>query len=238
MRVAVCCTIAVLLAAVTAQGETFYRYRDRSTKRDVFVNRLDQVPLQYRGETKQLIIDETGARNEAAKLGSSPEEASTENDGTLDVASSSGHWSALRERRSIPLGWQGLRDGTWLAQEVNRHLGEAGHPMLTEGEIASFLSLAVWITLACALAALALFVAWVVLLVHAIRNARSLWAVAIFLFYPLGSVYLFLHIEKGRVWTKGLCLAGLLSPVLVLAVSAWRGMVWIQAAIASRGGIS
>ena len=47
--------LCIVLWSATGRADTFYQYRDKSTGRDVFVNRLDQIPRKYRDQAKIVI---------------------------------------------------------------------------------------------------------------------------------------------------------------------------------------
>ena len=59
MKPATLVALCAVLASAAALADTFYRYRDQATGRDVFVDRLEQVPKRYRSQTK--IVFESGS---------------------------------------------------------------------------------------------------------------------------------------------------------------------------------
>ena len=58
-RVGVLVCIGLALGAAAASADTYYKYRDKNTRRDVFVNRLDQVPRKVRGQAKIVLETDT-----------------------------------------------------------------------------------------------------------------------------------------------------------------------------------
>jgi len=222
------CT-GVLFLCSTALADGIYRYRDKSTGRDVFVSHLDQVPIKYRPGAK-LVVEDTLPKNREANDEPPPQTMPSAVSATakqvLDVGA---------ELRKTPAaGWQ--NPPAIASQMVDRKLLAAGTQPLSDGERSELRRLLL-IVLGFALAAsLFSLVVWVVIMVGAFRDAHPWWTLLIFLFYPVAYLYLFLMVEKGRRLFKTVCAAGLVAPMVVGLVGAWRFSAWLHTIIAARGG--
>jgi hypothetical protein len=234
-RAGVVLCVALALSAAVASADTFYKYRNKSTGREVFVNRLDQVPHKYRDEAK-VVLD--------AKTSAEPAEAPSEEVFELPAkptrraahvpipASDMG--AELRQALS---GKNLLRDGPALASAaIDARLVTAGTRPLTGAERDDLSDLIIAIVIAFIVAGLAALAAFIVIIVTAVRDNRPWWALLSFLFWPLAYLYLFLHAGKGRALFKSLCSLAMLSPALVGLVGAWRFHAWFQAIVQIRGG--
>jgi hypothetical protein len=228
--------IGFVLWSAAGQADTFYKYRNRSTGRDVFVNRLDQIPRQYRSQAK-VVMEVANSPTTAA---SDPEVG--EKEGAAPEPSAA---PALAEplratgvdlRRALA-GRSLFKDGPAVAcGMVDAKLIKAGTSPLTEPERAQLGRLLLTILVLSAVACLFAFIVWVVMIVSALRDGHKLWALFIFLFAPLAYVYLFVHAGKGRAAFKLACTFGMLSPALVGLAGAWRFYGWFRAIIQARGG--
>jgi hypothetical protein len=228
--------IGFVLWSVAGRTDTFYKYRDKSTGRDVFVNRLDQIPHKYRGQVKIVIqsADLPKASTEVAPADAN--ESSANGSSPIPVTAEPSRATSVDLRRALT-GKNLWKDGPAIASAaVDAKLIAAGRSPLTEPERAHFSHLLLTIFVSSIVAGLFAFVAWVVIIVSALRDGRNWWALFIFLFSPLAYVYLFVHAGKGRWPFKLICALGMLSPALVALAGVWRFYGWFQAVIQARGG--
>jgi hypothetical protein len=238
IRASVVLGIGLASVATTAATDTFYKYRDPRSGRDVFVNRLDQVPLKYRGQAK-VVLEVPGARTEPSN------QTSTE---VVEVPADTGRPLLLskpavaNDPRLAELRAALHDHHVWKAipllvgRMVDAKLVAKGAPPLDPAEQIHLGRLMVTIVVASLVAGLAALAAWIVIMVTAIRDGRGWWAFFIFLLSPLGYVYVFLHGGKGRALWKSLCSLGMLCPALVGLIGAWRFSAWFTAVIEARGG--
>ena len=230
--------LAWLLASTAAMADTFYRYRDKATGRDVFVNRLEQVPQRYRDQVNIVFDGETLVKQDDR---SQKEARSPTADGLAKTV--------VRELAPKPpsagatsldyanAGANLLARGPALAAAtVDARLGLAGAKPLAEEERAHLSRLWMTTIAAAMVAGLCAFVVWVVLVVYAFRNQDVGWGVFMIVLSPLALLYLFLHFGRGKWVRKTACALGLLSPALVGMVAAWRFYAWFQAVVQARGG--
>ena len=228
--------VGFVLWGTSARAETIYKYRDKATGRNVFVNSLDQIPRNYRDQAK-IVVEGPGSTGEQGEVESAPrEKGATTAAGTASavVAKARSVETSLREAVN---GKNLLKDGPAIAGAlVDAKLIRAGTRPLIESERAQLGHLLATIFVLSVLAGLFAFVVWVVILVTAIRDGRLWWALFMFLFYPLAYVYLFVHAGKDRWPFKLICAFGMLSPALVGLAGAWRFYGWFQAVIQARGG--
>jgi len=236
MKIGLGVILCIVLWSAAGQADTFYQYRNKSTGRDVFVNRLDQIPRQYRSQAKVVMeaaespkaaaSDFTVDKDEGAAAAPSAVSASTE---PLRATGA--------ELRNALAGKSLWKDGPAIACAlVDAKLIRSGTSPLTEPERAQFGHLLLAILVSSAVAGLFAFVAWAVMVVSALRDGHNWWALFIFLFAPLAYVYLFVHAGKGRWAFKLVCAFGMLSPALVGLAGAWRFYGWFQAIVQARGG--
>jgi len=236
IRAGVLLLVALALSTAEASTDTFYKYRDKRTGRDVFVNSLSQVPKRYRDQAKLML---EGPASHAAGTAEPPIEitessAKPTRDKAQVTISAGSTGSDLRQAIS---GKSLLKDGPAVASALlDAKLVRAGSAPLTWPERASFGRLLLAILIASIVAGLAALAVWIVIIVIAVRDQRRWWALLIFLFSPLAYVYLFLHVGKGRALFKTLCTVGMLSPALVGLVAAWRFYAWFHAIVQARGG--
>jgi len=236
-------TGAVLVVALLAclptmetKAATFYRYLDSKTGRDVFVDRLEQVPSKFRPQAK--VVFDTGAlaNPDEVKQAAPPpaddgladqlikELAPAATDGAKDLR----HASADRGSWRDPAGIAATTVNAKLARAGARSLDEAERTSLA-GFIRTALSLAV-------VAVLFAFVAWLVLVVCAFRDQHPVWGVLMLLLWPASYLYLMIHFAKGRLALKTVAGLGLLSPTLVALWVSWRFYAWFQLIAHARGG--
>jgi hypothetical protein len=220
----------LILLGSTALAEGIYQYRNKSTGRDVFVNRLDQVPLKYRSSAKLVVED---APPESGESSGEPSPAETR-PSTVSAAAKQVVEMGTELRKVSPAGWR--NPSAIAGHMVDRKLLAAGTRPLGDSERWQLKRLLMTILGFALAASLFSFVVWIVLLVVAFRDGNPWWALFIFLFYPLAYLYLFLVVEKGRRWFKTVCAAGLVAPLLVGLVSAWRFSAWLHTIIVARGG--
>ena len=231
--------IGFVLSSASARAETIYKYRDRGSGRDVFVNRLDQIPRKYRDQAKIVVegAGSPGGTGEQGEVQPAPGEESAE--------PATGNGSAVVERaksletnlRKAVVGKNLLKDGPAIACAlVDAKLIKAGTIPLTESERTQLSRLLTTTFVLSVLAGIFAFVVWVVMMVTAIRDGRLWWALFMLLFVPLAYVYLFVHAGKERWPFKLVCAFGMLSPALVGLVGVWRFYGWFQAVIQARGG--
>lgn len=225
-----------ILASVTALGDTFYRYRDSKTGRDVFVDRLEQVPPRFRDQAK--VVFDTGAlaNPDEVKQATPPRPV---DDGLADklikeLAPAADGAKDLQHASANPGSW---RDPAGVAATaVNAKLGRAGAKSLDEAErvrLAGFIRTALYLSLAALLCA---FAVWLVLVVCAFRDQHPVWGVLIILLWPASYLYLLFHFAKGRLVLKTVAGLGLLSPTLVALWASWRFYAWFQLVVRARGG--
>jgi hypothetical protein len=232
LGVAVC--IGFVLWSAASQADTFYQYRDRGTGRDVFVNRLDQIPRKYRGQAK-IVIQSSDIPNAAAS-DTGTDESATTTPSTAPTTAEPLRSTGL-DLRKAAAGKNLWKEGPAIASAlVDAKLLKAGTSRLTEPERAQFSRLLWTIVVLSMVAALFAFVVWVVMIVIAVRDGHPWWGLFIFLFSPLAYVYLFVYVEKGRRLFKTVCAFGMLSPALVGLGGAWRFYSWFHAVIQARGG--
>jgi hypothetical protein len=235
-RAATAVCVWILLCCASASADSFYKYRDKTTNRDVFVNRLDQVPKKYRSQAK--IVLQTGedlaGQVDEPKEQTAPVEANPVREVVPPRRLSPPTGDELRRALEGKKLWQ---DGPSAATAViDLKLAKNGGQPLSGAEGAAFGHLFITILICGAIAGLFALIAWFVIFVTAIRDGRLWWAVLMFLFWPLAYVYLFLYAGKERALFKIVCSLGMLSPALVGLVGAWRFYAWFQGIIQARGG--
>jgi len=227
--------VAVLAVLVSAQAsaETIYKYRDKRTGRDVFVNHIERIPPQYRSQAT--IAVEAAAQPEEPEHDSAPS-AEPARRPTRSVIGPQvrGLGSDLRRAMAGRNLW---KDGTAIACAViDARLVAAGARPLSAPEREQLSRLVTLMLILSLVAGLIAFAVWVVIIVGAFRDGHPGWAVLVFLFWPLGLLYLFLHAGKGRAAFKLACAAAMLFPVVVGLAGAWRFHTWFQGVLAARGG--
>jgi hypothetical protein len=228
--------LCIVLWSTTGRADTFYQYRDRSTGRDVFVNRLDQIPRKYRSQAK-IVIDSADSPKPSARLSPAEAEESGVPEPKAIPRAAEPPRSTSAELRKAMVGKNLWKDGPAIVSAVvDARLIKAGTNPLTAPERAQLSQLLLTIFVLSVVAGLFAFVVWVVMIVSALRDGHNGWAMLIFLLMPLAYVYLFVHAGKGRWPFKLVCAFGMLSPALVGLAGAWRCYGWFHTIVQARGG--
>jgi hypothetical protein len=228
--------IGFVLWGAASLADTFYKYRDKSTGRDVFVNRMDQIPRQYRSQAKVVMEIADVPKTTGDELSVAKNENAAPEPKAAPALAEPVRAAGVDLRKALT-GRNLWKDGPAIAcGAVDAKLTKAGTSPLTEPERAQLGHLLVTVFALSVVASLFAFVVWVVMIVSAIRDGRNWWALFIFLFAPLAYVYLFVHAGKGRWVFKLVCAFGMLSPALVGLASAWWFYSWFHAVIQARGG--
>jgi len=236
IRAGVVFCLGLWLGTAVAFADTYYKYRDQRTGRDVFVNSLDQVPRRYRGSAKVVLETSDGTapapeKPPAEVLEMPPASARP----TIRTVAPAG--KPPNDLRQVFSGKQPWKDGPeHFANAFDSTLAGSGSPPLTGAERRGLGRLFLTIMVGAVVASLAFLAAWLAIIIMAIRNGHTWWGVLIFLFSPLAFLYLFLHVGPGRALLKTACCVAMLSPVLVGAVGAWRFYAYFQAIAQARGG--
>ena len=228
--------LCIVLWSATGRADTFYQYRDQSTRRDVFVNRLDQIPRKYRSQAK--IVGESADRPKTRE-GVSPagDDESAAPEPQAIAAAAERVRTTSTDLRKAMAGKNLWKDGPAIVSAVvDARLVKAGTTPLSEPERAQFNHLLMTIFVLLVVASLFAFVVWIVMIVSALRNGHNGWALLVFLFSPLAYVYLFVHAGKGRWPFKLVCAFGMLSPALVGLAGAWGFYGWFHTIVQARGG--
>ena len=227
----------VLLASAVAMADTFYRYHDSKTGRDVFVNRLDQVPQKYRGQAK--IVLDGAAQTEADRVKQVALPLPPD-DGVAEKLIKK--WIPAEDTTQANLNHATTGRSVWkngpaiAAAAVDAKLGRAGATPLVQEERDRLGRLATRALVVSAVAALCAFVVWVVLIVCAFRDKHPGWGVLMLFVSPLAYLYLLLHFAKGKPLLKTAASLGLLSPALVALWAAWQFYAWFHLVVQARGG--
>ena len=229
--------LCIVLWSATGRADTFYQYRDKSTGRDVFVNRLDQIPRKYRDQAKIVIESADSPKPSVSDSPVGTDESAAPEQNTILSAVRPSQKASVEDLRKAIAGKNLWKDGPAIASAVvDARLIRAGTSPLTGPERAQFSHLLLTILVLSVVASLLAFIVWVVMIVSALRDGRNWWALFIFLFSPLAYAYLFVHAGKGRWAFKLVCAFGMLSPALVGLAGAWRFYGWFQTVIQARGG--
>jgi hypothetical protein len=229
---------AALLVSATAAADTFYRYRDSKTGRDVFVDRLEQVPLKLRAQAK--VVFESGALANQDETRQTPPPKPADDDGIAEkmikqlAPDASDGAKDLQQARADGGGWK--NPAGIAATTVNAKLTRAGVKLLEPEErvgLARLIGTAVYLSVAAVVCA---SIVWLILVVCAFRDKQPVWGVLMLLLWPVSYLYLLLHFAKGRLLLKTGAALGLLSPSLVALWVAWRFHAWFQLVVHARGG--
>jgi hypothetical protein len=235
-RLGVFLCIGFVLWSAGGQAETFYQYRDKSTGRDVFVNRLEQIPRKYRGQAK-LVMEIANAPKAPTSDSASGQDESAASAPSATSTVAEPLRSTDMDLRRAAAGKNLWKEGPAIARAlVDLQLVKAGTQPLSEPERAQFSRLLWTIVVSSLVAGLFALVVWIVMIVTAVRDGHPWWALFMFLFSPLAYVYLFVHVDKGHWPFKLVCAFGMLSPALVGLGGAWRFHSWFHAIIQARGG--
>ena len=233
MRVLLAAAVVVLLlGSVSALAATFYQYHDKETGRDVYVNRLDQVPPKYRSQAK-VVLESTGPETAADDTVVEQSKAEPSKIGELAKSASSVGVELQKAAQSKNV-WRDAPDV--VRAIINVKMAQKGQPPLTDAEGASLATLISSFMIALPVAGLLAFALWIWLIVDAFRSGHLVWGILMILISPVSYVYLFIHFCDGRPLHKLGCALGLLSPTLVSLVVAWRFYAWLQGVIEARGG--
>jgi len=198
VRAGVLLGLAFLLGTATASATTHFRYRDARSGCDVFTDRADRIPRNGRDGARMVSEDEA-VREKAASLLCQR---------NSELLSGLGNDRAANEPA---LGRTG----------IDARLSANSGRFLTDTEVVALRQLASPRVAAFILAALAALVAWIAVMVAAVREEHLIWAVLmLFLSTPVAFMYLFIGPGKERSRFKAACALGILSPLLVLVASA------------------
>jgi hypothetical protein len=203
-----------------AVGETIYTYKDLSSGRDVYVNRLEQVPIQYRDQAKPVVwgdpskaLIDRGQGRTASDFGSKGNQASLQAVGqTLKEVWKEKPLSEIR--------------ATSMIHKVDQKLKAQGCKKVGPEKVASFTRMFFLFVVLILITSVASLVAWIVLMFHAYRLRRPWWMILMVLISPLVFIYAVFKVDEARV--KYLTLLGLLSPILVGVLAAWQSMAWLR----------
>jgi len=228
--------VGIVVWSALAHADTFYKYRDSQTGRDVFVNRLDQIPRPYRSRAKVVMEVTAPAKVEVAETPETTAPAPTESSSITAVVPEKLS-AAKASLRDLIAGKNLLKDGPAIAAAmVDQRLAKASTTPLDENERLQ-LGRMLGTTAALALVATLLaFVVWLVMVVSAIRDRKFGWAIVMILLWPAAYLYLFIHGGRGRVVFKLAGAAALVSPALVGVVTASWFSRWFHAVVQARGG--
>lgn len=233
MRIAVLvvCMLAALIG--TAAADEIWKYRDPVSRRDVFVNKLDQVPAELRAEA-QLVVSDGLLVNSAPQGGggnpSSPGGTVVFGDKVPSDATEALK-SAVHKAVEKDLSLRNVTTAAVMAMDTA--LVRAGKAPITPAETARLGHLMLVIAIALGAAGLASFAIWIVLMIHAWRGGHPGWAVLTFLIHLLGLLYAFLHVE--RRWLRWVALLCYLAPLLVGVAAAWQVRSWFTDIGTARG---
>ena len=228
--------VGLVLWGAAGQAETFYKYRDGTTGREVFVNRLDQIPRKYRSQAK--VVMDVADRPKVDGY----DETTTNSDTSAPKPTAPNALAEPLRNASVDLrqasrGRNLWKDGPAIASAmVDAKLAKAGTNPLTDEERAKLTGLLMTVLVLSVVAGAFAMIAWIVMIVVAVRDGHPWWGLFIFLVSTLAYVYLFIHIERGRRWFKTICALGLVSPALAGLFGAWRFYGWFHAIIQARGG--
>jgi uncharacterized membrane protein YqjE len=227
--------LGIVVWSALAHADTFYKYRDSQTGRDVFVNRVDQIPRAYRSRAK-LVMEvaapakvEPGETSEAAP---GPAESPS-----MTAVVPQKLRAAKASLRDLLAGKNLVKDAPAIAAAmVDQRLAQAGTTPLDEKERLQLGRLLGMVGGLALVATLLAFIVWLVMVVSAIRDRKLGWAVVMILLWPTAYLYLFMHGGKGRVVFKLAGAAALVSPALVGVVAAAWFSRWFHAVVQARGG--
>lgn len=201
-----------------AVGETIYTYKDPKSGRDVYVNRLEQVPIEYRAQAKPVVWGD-------------PSKA------LIDRGQ-----GALKEKPSLQAVGQTLKEvleekplseirPTSVIQKVDQKLKARGCQQVGPNEAAAFTRIFFVFVILLLVTSIASLAAWIVLMFHAYHLRRPWWMILMVLISPLVFIYAVFKVDEARV--KYLALLGLLSPILVGVLAAWQSMAWLRPVMAA-----
>jgi hypothetical protein len=220
MRTLAFWTVVLLLAGLPGlvKAESIYRYYDPQTKRDVFVNRLDQVPAQQRERAQPVVAD-------GVLVGTSHQAGKDTRQGTVIFGGNPSASMLETLKQALLEAGDGPWDGKFeriLTMVMDTGMVKAGKPPLTAAHVLHVAYMVGVAALALSAASLLAIVACIFVMVHAFRNDHPVWGVFILLVPPLGILYVPIHVESKRRWFKWTTLVGQVSPLLVLTIAIWR----------------
>lgn len=225
--------IGIVMWSAVASADTFYKYRDPKTGRDVFVNRLDQIPREHRTRAKVVMEVAAPAANEKAP---EPPEAVPADEPPPPVAAPI-RPSPVQDVGALFTGRNLIKDGpAAVAALVDRRLAQQGATPLDARErfqLARLFGRCAGLGLAAVVVA---FVVWLVLFVRALRDGKFGWAIVMLVLWPAAYLYLFIHGGKGRIVFKLTCAAALVSPAIVGVLAATWFSRWFNLVVQARGG--
>jgi hypothetical protein len=234
MRLLASWTIVLVIAGLAgvAHAEKIYRYRDGDTSRDVFVNRLDQVPARYR-DRAQLVVSDGVLAGSTERPGQDPPQGTVifggrrpaDTLGTIKQA-------ALEAVRRGPNG-AALDRSVTMAIDTTL-VGKGQHP-LSPAEVARLTRLVLVMALVLGATGLLAMAAWIAVMVDAFRSDHRWWMAGIFLFHLLGIVYVLIWVDGKRRWFKFATLLGQCAPYAVVVAMFWRSYVLWRSIMAARG---
>jgi hypothetical protein len=221
--------LALAGMASPARAESIYRYRDANTKRDVFVNRLDQVPAQYRAEAKLIVSDgvlvdsihqpDKDAPRGAVIYGNKKPAGALETiEHAVRDATGSGHAAGGLDRA--------------LTTAIDTALVGKGKRPLSAREAAQLKRMLVESAVVLAAVGLLSFVAWILVMVHAFRAEHRWWMVFILFFHLLGIAYVLIYVEGKRHWFKFVTLFAQAAPYVVSLAMSWRFVAFFRTILA------
>ncbi|HJX51400.1 MAG TPA: hypothetical protein VJ801_01425 [Polyangia bacterium] len=221
--------VALAGLASPARAESIYRYRDPTTKRDVFVNRLDQVPAEYRATAKLVVTDGVLADPTSQPDKDAPRGAviygNKKPAGVMETLE-----AAVRDATQSRHDAGGM-DRT-LTTAIDTALVGKGKRPLSAGEVAQLKRMAVQAAVVLAVAGLFATVAWILVMVHAYRAEHRWWMLFIMLLQLPGIVYVLIHVEGKRRWFKFATLFAQAAPYAVAVAMSWRFVAFFRAVLA------
>jgi hypothetical protein len=225
MRTLACWAAVLALTglALSARGDSIYRYRDPDTKREVFVTRLEQVPAQFRAEAKLVVSDGVlvDSTNQPDKSAGSVIYGSKAPAGVMETLK-----RAVREARNGGQDASGIYRA--LATAIDTFLVRQGRRPLSASEVAQVKRMAVEATTVLTVAGLLSLVALILVIAHAFRAEHRWWMVFMLLFQPLGIAYVLIHVEGKRRWFKFATLFAQAAPYVLAAATAWRFVAFFR----------
>jgi hypothetical protein len=237
MRIAVGILACIALWSTRAAADTYYKYHDKRTGRDVYVNRLEQVPQKYRSQAQVVLEGAEGPAKPDPGADASPEvTAPPAPAAPQPVQRSAAPVDLASNLRQAITGTNLLHDIPAMAcAMIDFRLAASGAKPLGAPERHDLGSLVLTVLIAALVASLASLVAWITVIVIAVRDEHPWWALFTFIFYPVGYLYLLIHGGPGHILRRSLCALGMLSPLLVGAIGAWRFYATLQAIMQARG---
>jgi len=229
-----------LLAGAAAAADTFYRYHDSKSGRDVFVDRIEQVPPKLRPQAKVVFESGALANQDEVKRSSPPKPAVDDSIADKMIK----EFAPAASQSAKDFEQASASQGSWrdpagvAANTVNAKLSRAGAKLLDPDErarLAGFIGTAVYLF---AVTVLCAFMVWLVMIVCAFRDQHPVWGIVMLFLWPASYFYLLLHFAKGRLLLKTTATLGLLSPTLVALWVSWRFYAWFQLIAHARSGQS